>query len=102
MDQPANFLGVLRTHTPSIVGTYITVAPYRPQTSSPIVLIAGADPQGRKTRTDLQGLNVIYRGTQDGINATPLEAVTEIQVNPRIISIQHREGTTDQVNRRIE
>ncbi len=50
------------------------------------------DPQGRKTPTDLQGLNVIYRGSQDGFNATPLEAVADMQVNPRIISIQHREG----------
>ena len=40
----------------------------------------------------MQGLSVTYRGMQDGFNATPLKAVSEMRLNARIISIQHREG----------
>lgn len=50
------------------------------------------DSKGRSIPTDLQSLNVIYSGAMEGFRATPLHAIAQMEVQPRIVSIPHRNG----------
>ncbi len=46
----------------------------------------------RRTPSDLQSMNVIYNQDRSSFNATALQAVADMEIEPSIISIPHRDG----------
>ena len=46
----------------------------------------------RRTALDLQNLNVVFSPDSSRFSATPLQSIAEMSIEPRIISIAHRDG----------